>query len=515
MLTDQTATLPRRETAGPGLRFIILLGLLDAFGPLGIDMYLPAFPRIEQDLKVQPGAMQLTLSLFLAGLAIGQIICGPIADRLGRRVPLLFGAAAFAVASATCAFARSIEALILARFVMGLAGSTGMVVARAIVRDSFEEADSARVYSMLMLVIGIAPIISPTFGGWLMGFGGWGAIFWALAGFGALCGIAVAVDLPETLPPERRNLDSLATIGRRYAEMIVNLRFLSYALPVSLALGVIFAYVASAPSLFIQFYKVSPMGFSLIFATNAIGLIGSAQVNRWLTRRYDTHLILRAATIVHAATAFLLAALAWTGVGGLPACLGAIFLCLATVGLILPNAAAAAMAPFPHQAGVASALLGMLQFAVGAATGALVGVFHDGSARPMALTMAACAVAALIITLARRATERPSRPGDALIAESLFPGRRPVRAPAAGPVLVHHLVEPLRRDAQGLGQHLAIPLPLLLGRFLARSRRVDLPERLAELLRRDAQLPRPPRRPAVRDPRPRPGAFRASSSARR
>ena len=151
-------------------------------------MYLPAFPHIEQDLQAQGGTMQLTLSLFLAGLAIGQLICGPISDRVGRRLPLLYGSAAFAVASVACAFAHSINALIAARFVMGLAGSTGMVVARAVVRDTFEEADSSRIYSMLMLVIGIAPIISPSVGGWLLQFGGWGSIFWrwhVLAAFAA------------------------------------------------------------------------------------------------------------------------------------------------------------------------------------------------------------------------------------------------------------------------------------------------------------------------------------------
>jgi DHA1 family bicyclomycin/chloramphenicol resistance-like MFS transporter len=160
-------------SASPGIRFIVLLGLLDSFGPLGIDMYLPAFPHIEQGLRAQGGAMQLTLSLFLAGLAIGQLICGPISDRVGRRLPLLYGSAAFAVASVACAYARSIEALIAARFIMGLAGSTGMVVARAVVRDTFEESDSSRIYSMLMLVIGIAPIISPSVGGWLLQLGGW------------------------------------------------------------------------------------------------------------------------------------------------------------------------------------------------------------------------------------------------------------------------------------------------------------------------------------------------------
>src|SRR4051812_29958056 len=401
MLPEENATHGRRrESAGNGFRFILLLGLLDAFGPLGIDMYLPAFPQIERDLKAPGGAMQLTLSLFLAGLAVGQLICGPISDRLGRRRPLLFGSAAFAAASLVCAFTRSIEALIVARFVMGLAGSTGMVVARAVVRDSFEEAESARVYSMLMLVIGVAPIISPSVGGWLMAYGGWGSIFWALAGFACLCGVAVAVDLPETHPPGRRTRDNAGDLARRYAGMIVDRRFMGYAAPVSLALGLIFAYVASAPSLFMQFYGLSPNAFNLIFAANAVGLIGAAQVNRRLTRIYDTHAILRSACLVNAGACLLLPVLAWTGAGGFPAFLADVFVCLATVGLILPNAAAAAMAPFPHQAGAASALLGMLQFAVGAATGAIVGVFHDGTPLPMALTIAACGAASLAVTFA-------------------------------------------------------------------------------------------------------------------
>ena len=398
---------PEPVTSDPTLRFIILLGLLDAFGPLGIDMYLPAFPQIEHDLNARAGAMQLTLSLFLAGLAIGQLICGPISDRVGRRLPLLYGAGAFALASLTCAFARSIEALILSRFVMGLAGSTGMVVARAVVRDSFEEADSSRVYSMLMLVIGIAPIISPSVGGWLMQIGGWGTIFWALAAFGCLCGVAVAVDLPETHPPARRSQDSVATVFRRYAALIVDRRFIGYAAPVSLALGLIFAYVASAPSVFMQIFKLSPTAFSLIFASNAVGLIGAAQVNRWLTRHYDTHTILRAASLGNAVTALLLPVLAWTGIGGFPAFFADIFLCLMTVGLILPNATAAVMAPFPETAGVASALLGMLQFSVGAATGALVGLFHDGTARPMAFVMAGCAGVSFLITIVSEKRKAP------------------------------------------------------------------------------------------------------------
>jgi DHA1 family bicyclomycin/chloramphenicol resistance-like MFS transporter len=282
---------------------------------------------------------------------------------------------------------------------MGLAGATGMVVARAVVRDSFEEAESARVYSLLMLVIGVAPILSPSLGGWLMEFGGWGAIFWALGVFACLCGAAVAVDLPETHPPDRRDREPFLSVFPRYAELLVDRRFVGYAAPASLSLGLIFAYVASAPSMFMQYYGLSTRAFSLVFASNAVGLIGSAQVNRWLSRRYSTHAILRGASLVGAGAGLLLPALAWSGLGGLPAFVAAIFVCLSMLGLILPNATAAVMAPFPEHAGAASALLGMLQFAVGAATGALVGIFHDGTPRPAALTMAGCAVISLAVTL--------------------------------------------------------------------------------------------------------------------
>jgi DHA1 family bicyclomycin/chloramphenicol resistance-like MFS transporter len=255
-------------------------------------------------------------------------------------------------------------------------------------------------------VIGIAPIISPSVGGWLFQFGGWGSIFWALACFGCMCGVAVAIDLPETHPMERRSRDSITTVFRHYAALLVDFRYMGYAVPVSLALGLIFAYVASSPSVFMQYYKCSPTSFSLIFASNAVGLIGAAQVNRWLTRHHDTHAILRSASVVNALAAISLPVLAYTGIGGFPAIFANLFVCLATVGLILPNATAAVMAPYPHQAGVASALLGMLQFSIGAATGAIVGLFHDGTARPMAVTMAGCAVISLAITMASERTKR-------------------------------------------------------------------------------------------------------------
>ncbi|OJW14698.1 MAG: MFS transporter [Planctomycetales bacterium 71-10] len=406
-LAETSPHLDRKE-AGRGFRFLLLLGLLDAFGPLGIDMYLPAFPDIARDLHAEGGRVELTLSLFLAGLAIGQLVIGPISDRIGRRKPLLFGAAAFVLTSVVCAFTRSIEALIAARFIMGLAGATGMVVARAVVRDTYEEAESARVYSLLMLVIGVAPIISPTLGAWAMTFGGWPAIFWSLAAIAVACGLGVLFDMPETLAEGRRDREPAASILPRYALVAADGRFLGYAIPSSLALGMIFAYVTAAPTMFMRHFGLTQGWFNVAFAANAIGLIGAAQLNRRLSRRFDTHAILRGASRANAAAALLMAALAFTGFGGLPAFLATIFATLATIGLILPNATAAVMAPFPDHAGVASALLGALQFAMGAAIGAMVGLSSDGTPKAMALTMAACATASLAVsaTVERRRSRR-------------------------------------------------------------------------------------------------------------
>lgn len=398
-VNEPASPAPSRSAAPfrSAFRFILLLGLVDAFGPLGIDMYLPAFPQIEQSLNAPTGSAELTLALFLAGLGVGQILFGPISDRFGRRLPLLLGTAAYAIASLICAFATSIESLIATRFLMGLAGSTGMVIARAIVRDSFNEKESARVYSMLMLVIGIAPIISPSLGAWLMQFGDWQIIFHAIALFSFACLAFALIDLPETHPKERRLPLNVITITQQYLGLLVNFRFMGYALAGSFALGQIFAYVSSAPSLFMEIFEMPPHLFSIAFAANAIGLIGIAQVNRWLTQRFSTHTILLAAMTGNFVVGTMLSVLAATGLGGPPLFMLGIFLCLTSLGLILPNATAAVMAPFPKQAGVASALYGTLQFLIGSGTGAIVGLLANGTPAPMAYTIAFCAFVTLAL----------------------------------------------------------------------------------------------------------------------
>jgi DHA1 family bicyclomycin/chloramphenicol resistance-like MFS transporter len=390
----------------------VLLGALTAFSPLAIDMYLPAFPQIERDLKAPAGTVPLTLSLFLAGLAVGQLVCGPISDRLGRRRPLLVGCAGFAVAAVLCGLARSIEELIASRFLMGMAGAAGLVIARAVVRDRFNEHESARIFSMMMLVVGVAPVLAPTIGGQLLAHWGWRAIFWVLAACGIACGAAVALDLRESLPHDRRTRTSLAAVPRQYGMLLVDGRFLGYALAIGFASGLLFAYITGSPFAFIQLHGVSPRAFGIYFASNAVGMFGAAQVNRMLLRRYSSHTILKRASAVNAVAGVLLVLIVATGFGGFAAFFAALFACMTTLGLILPNATAAALVPFARQAGTASALLGMLQYALGAGAGAVVSLLHNGTALPMAGTVVCCGLCgSLVLAVGERQRNRAqSRP---------------------------------------------------------------------------------------------------------
>ncbi|WP_437188171.1 multidrug effflux MFS transporter [Planctomicrobium sp. SH668] len=410
----QSAIEKRLSAQSSRLRFILLLGLLDACGPLGIDMYLPAYPEIENEFHSGVGAIELTLSMFLAGLAIGQIICGPISDRVGRRLPLIFGSVAFATASIVCAFATSIETLIVSRFIMGLAGSTGMVITRAVVRDCFEERDSARVYSMLMLVIGVAPILSPSFGSWLMLYGSWRLIFWGLGLCGLVCCGFVLFDMPETLPAERRRRDSIVGIAGQYLSMAFDWRFMRFALPATLIFGELFAYVGSAPKLFMNVFGLTSTQFSIAFALNAVGLIGAAQFNGMLIDRFGGHRVLKYAACVNLVFAAMLPVLTWTQFGGFTLFYAANFIAMAAMGIVLPNAAAAVMAPFGRQAGAASALLGMIQFTFAAGVAAVVGKMADGTPQPMALGMAFCACFACFILMFAERTTSPSQDCEVL-----------------------------------------------------------------------------------------------------
>ncbi|HEY4909914.1 MAG TPA: Bcr/CflA family multidrug efflux MFS transporter [Methylomirabilota bacterium] len=375
----------------------LLLGSLTAFGPLSIDMYLPSFQAIARDLAASPAQVQLTLAVFFVALGIGQAFYGPVSDRYGRRRPLCFGLGLYVLASAVCALARSIEALVVWRFAQAIGGCAGMVIARAVVRDRFDEREAARFFSLLMLVSGLAPILAPSVGGQILVFFSWRAIFWMLAGFGFLCFVAVAFLLPESLPPERRAQGGVGEALRVYARLLRDRAFMRYALSGALVLSGMFAYIFGSPFVFMQIYGVRPERFGWIFGSIALGLISASQLNRVLLARVAGAGILSRALVVTAAAGIVLLIMAWTGAGGLPGLLAPLFVYIASLGFVLPNVIATALASQGRSAGTAAALLGILQFGAGAIVGMLLGALGAGTAVPMAALIAACGLSALVV----------------------------------------------------------------------------------------------------------------------
>jgi DHA1 family bicyclomycin/chloramphenicol resistance-like MFS transporter len=373
-------------------------------------MYLPGLPTIARDFGADIAVVQQTLAVFFVGLSVGQAFYGPLSDRLGRRPPLLFGCLLYTLACIGCALAPTIQSLVVLRFVQALGGCAGVVIARSIVRDLFDQHESARMYSFLMLVLGAAPITAPLIGGQLLLIFGWRAIFVTLCGFGLLCLVLVLFGLPETLPPQRRATTGLGTALRIYGALLVDGRFMGYALAGGLASSAMFAYIAGSPFVFIELNGVPPERFGLIFGTNAIGLIVASQVNRALLGRYTSDQILGVALAVTAASGVLLLLITAAGIGGFAGLLIVLFCCIASTGLVGPNATAAAMAPYGGRAGSAAALLGTVQFACGAGAGALVSALHNDTALPMTGTIALCALSAYLILqfLAVRRQPRPA-----------------------------------------------------------------------------------------------------------
>jgi len=336
----------------------LLLGALSAFGSLSIDMYLPAFPAIRSDLAASEAQVQLTLAVFFAGLGLGQAFYGPISDRYGRRRPLCFGLALFVLASAACALARSVEGLVAWRLVQSIGGCAGIVIARAVVRDRYDERDSARVFSLLLLVMGLPPILAPLVGGQILIHFGWRAVFWVLASFGLACLIAAVLILPESLPYERWGPGGPRGALRVYARLLRDHAFMRYNLASALAISGMFVYIFGSPFVFMQIHGVRPERYGLLFGLNAIGLMGASLLNRVLLGRVAGTAILSRALFVTAAAGLAIITATWTGAGGFPGLLAPVFVYISSLGFVLPNVMAAALAPQGRNAGSASALLG-------------------------------------------------------------------------------------------------------------------------------------------------------------
>ena len=386
------------QRAGVSVFFLIVfLGCLAGLGPLSIDMYLPSFQTIAKEFGSTTEALSHSLAIYFFGLAIGQLFYGPAADRWGRKPPLYFGLATYIVASAGCAMAQGMESLIALRFLQALGGCAEMVVARAMVRDCFEERDAARVYSSLILVMGIAPILAPILGGWLVLHIGWRSIFWFLVLAGLLCLAAVSMLVGETHPPERRTRHNPLTTLGRYARLFKDREFMTYTLAASFALGGLFAYVAGSPFVFGDIYNITPDHFGFFFGANAFGLIAASQINGRLVRRHDPRKIVGISFKVAAAASLVLLCTTTFQLGGLPGFLIPLFVFLASLGFCLPTSAALAMAPHGDEAGNASAVLGFVQFTISGLGGMSVTAFSDGTTRPMALAIALGACGALAI----------------------------------------------------------------------------------------------------------------------
>lgn len=375
--------------ATPRLGEILLLGSLTAFGAVTIDLYLPALPEIGRSLAASPGSVQLTMSAFFVGMAVGQLIYGPVSDRVGRRPALLFGCAVYIVASLGCAFAPSIEWLIAGRFAQALGACCGQVLARAVVRDRYGHVESARVLSLLVLVLAVAPMLAPTAGGLLASLVSWRAIFVALAGFGVLVGLAVYLRLEESRSPATAAQARSESPVRSYLDLLRNRRLVGYILAGALQGAVLFSYIASAPELIITIWGFTPLAFGWLFPLLAVGVIGGSQVNRYLLTRYQPDDVLRVAALAGILAGFALVVAAAADAGIVPTLI-TLFAVLSSYGFMAANTTAGALAVDELRAGATSALIGASAFALGAVVATLVGLAHDGTALPMTIAMLVC-----------------------------------------------------------------------------------------------------------------------------
>jgi MFS transporter, DHA1 family, multidrug resistance protein len=397
MAAAPSATLQR-----PATRLIVLLGALSTFGPLSMDMYLPGLPDLTRDLDAPAWAAQLTITSCMAGLALGQLVAGPLSDRLGRRGPLLAGLAAYAVTSALCALAPSIWWLEIVRLVQGLAGAAGIVIARAIVRDRYEGSSAARIYSLLMLVAGLAPILAPLLGGQLLHVTDWRGVFLALAAVGAALLVA-AVRWPEGLrEPERRHGGGLAATLRVFRMLLRDRAFVGIVLAMALSFSAMAVYIGGSSFVLEDVYGMSPQLFSLTFAVNAAGIIAVSQLGGRLVERVGPRALLDTGVRASAIGGVgLLAAIVFDA--GLAGVLPSLFVIVAAVGLVLPNSTALALEDYPRAAGSASALFGLAQFGLGGAVVPLAGVAGGDTALPLGITAAVLGVAsALVLPVLRR-----------------------------------------------------------------------------------------------------------------
>ncbi|QES54467.1 Bcr/CflA family drug resistance efflux transporter [Streptomyces venezuelae] len=411
-------TAPLTAARRTGLLVTFILGGLTALPPLSMDMYLPALPQVTDVLNSPAATIQLTLTACLAGMALGQLVIGPMSDKWGRRRPLLAGMVVYVLATAICALAPTAELLISFRLLQGLAGAAAIVIARAVVRDLYDGVEMARFFSTLMLISGAAPIIAPLIGGQVLRFADWRGVFVVLTVVGTVLTLMVWRGLGETLPPERRHTGGVGAALRTMRGLLGDRVFTGYTLTGGFSFAVLFSYISASPFVVQEIYGASPQAFALLFGLNSVGLILVGQINgKLLVGRVslDKVLAVGIGIITAAAVALLLMSTGVFGEVGLTAIAAALFVLMSAMGVVLPNTNAQALMRTPHAAGSASALLGTSSFLVGAIASPLVGIAGEDTAVPMALVQLACALLALsaFLGLCRPWRTTPSGPADA------------------------------------------------------------------------------------------------------
>jgi MFS transporter, DHA1 family, multidrug resistance protein len=375
---------------------ILILGLLTAIGPFSIDMYLPAFPDIAKGLNTTVANVMLSLSSFFIGISTGQLIYGPLLERFGRKKPLYAGLSIYLLASIGCAMATSIDALIMFRLLQALGGCAGMVAARAMVRDLFEVKENARIFSLLMLVVAVSPIIAPTLGGYVTAAFGWRYVFVMLILVAFIILIGVYFLLPESRKPDATFSLKPRLILHNYSGILKHPQFYTYALTGAISSAGLYAYISGSPHVFMEIFEVSEQQYGWIFALIAMGLIGASQINTVLLKNYTSEQIIKAALSFQSLIGIVLAVVTYAGWGELFLTIFLIFIFLGCQGFIFPNSSALSLATFGHNAGSASAMLGAIQMFIGAGASAIVSLLQNYFS-PMTGVMACCAMGALTV----------------------------------------------------------------------------------------------------------------------
>ncbi len=401
---------PPTGQAGTG-RLIVILGALVALGPLSTDAYVPGLPQLTRDLSASASSAQLTITACLLGLAVGQLLAGPLSDALGRRRPLLAGLALYTVAGLLCATASDVWVLVALRLAQGIGGAFGIVIANAVVRDRTTGAAAARFFALLMLVAGVAPVFAPIAGGQLLRVSSWQGIFVALAALSAVILLVSLTALPETLPPVQRRPGGMRAIRPVFTRLLADRVFTGYVLANGFAFAAMFAYISGSPYVLQDIHGLSPQAYSAVFAVNALGLVAAAQLSARLVHRAGARTLLTTG-LAGSATGGVGVLLATVTGHGLAPLLAALFISVTSLGLVMPNAAALALQDHGDRAGSAAALLGFCQFLIGGTLAPLAGAAGTRTAIPMGVVMAVLGCLSLLAYLTlTRATHTNDPPG--------------------------------------------------------------------------------------------------------